>query len=64
MQVVQSAQALASELNSATSSVQELRQQVGTSIGDTVDWINQLIIYDRRSQRPDRVVAVGRQVGR
>ncbi|PTW61790.1 flagellar hook-associated protein 1 FlgK [Breoghania corrubedonensis] len=43
LQVVQSAQALASELNSATSSVQQMRQETETVIGSTVDRINDLI---------------------
>ena len=43
LQVMQSAQALASELNSATAAVQDMRQENETAIGSTVDRINELV---------------------
>ncbi|MEI2383857.1 flagellar hook-associated protein FlgK [Breoghania sp. JC706] len=43
LQTVQSAKALASELNSATAAVQQMRQETETTIGATVDRVNQII---------------------
>ena len=43
LQVMQSAKAVASELNSATAAVQQMRQEAENQIGDTVGRINELI---------------------
>ncbi|WP_321339373.1 flagellar hook-associated protein FlgK [Breoghania sp.] len=43
LQVMQSAQAVATELNSATTAVQQMRQETENQIGDTVQRVNELI---------------------